>query len=137
MIPYLREGLGALAGAAVVGGLLLVFYEGLPLGPLRDVPVLGDFVQGRVEAERERAREGYVREARLLAAEARLAEKQRQLDAGRKAAEGFAALLAEARAREAGQAAIDLAEDAEYEALLEAAGRSCRLDQSDIDWLRR
>lgn len=135
--PYLREGIGALAGAAIVGACLLVFYEGLPLGFLRNVPFFDDFVQGRVEAEREKAREGYVREARLIAAEARLAETERQLAAGRKAAEGFAELLRQSQLREAQQAAIDAEEDAEYEAELVAAGRRCGLDQSDLDWLRK
>lgn len=75
--------------------------------------------------------------AKIAALEAQLAERNRQLEAGRKAAEGFAELLRQAQLREEQQAAIDAEEDADYEAQLAAAGRSCGLDQSDIDWLRR
>lgn len=137
MIPYFREGIGALAGAAIVVAGMLLFYEGLPVGPLRNVPYLGELVQGRVEAEREKAREGYVREARLIAAEARLAETERQLVAGRKALDGFAELLAEAQAREAAQSEQDAQDDAEFQAALKAANRSCSITDDDIRWLRR
>jgi hypothetical protein len=75
--------------------------------------------------------------AQIAALEAQLAERNRQLEAGRKAAEGFAELLRQSQLREAQQATIDAEEDAEYEAELAAAGRSCGLDQSDLDWLRR
>ncbi len=75
--------------------------------------------------------------AQIAALEAQLAERDRQLVAGRKAAEGFAELLRQSQLREAQQAAIDAEEDAEYEAKLVAAGRGCGLDQSDLDWLRK
>lgn len=75
--------------------------------------------------------------AKIAALEAQLAERTRQLEAGRKAAEGFAELLRQAQLREAQQAAIDATEDAEYEAKLLAAGRGCALDIDDLDWLRR
>jgi len=75
--------------------------------------------------------------AKIAALEAQLAERTRQLEAGRKAAEGFADLLRQAQLREAQQAAIDATEDAEYEAKLKAAGRGCQLDDADLDWLRR
>lgn len=73
----------------------------------------------------------------LLAAEAQLAETQRQLAAGRKALAGYAELLREAQLREQQQAAIDQAEDAKYEVEVKAAGRSCGLSDADLDWLRR
>lgn len=75
--------------------------------------------------------------AEIAALNAKLTERERQLAAGRKAAEGFADLLRESQLREAQQAAIDAEEDAEYEAELAAAGRRCALDRSDLDWLRK
>ncbi len=75
--------------------------------------------------------------AKIAALEAQLAERTRQLEAGRKAAEGFADLLRQAQLREQQQAAIDATEDAEYEAKLKAAGRGCQLDDTDLQWLRR
>ncbi|MEP9389672.1 hypothetical protein [Mesorhizobium sp. KR9-304] len=75
--------------------------------------------------------------AKIAALEARIVENERQLAAGRKAAEGFAELLRQAQLREAQQAAIDAEEDADYEAELAAAGRSCGLSTDDLDWLRR
>lgn len=75
--------------------------------------------------------------AKIASLEAQLAERSRQLEAGRKAAEGFAELLRQAQIREEQQAAIDATEDAEYEAKLAAAGRSCPISSDDIDWLRR
>lgn len=75
--------------------------------------------------------------AKIAALEAQLAERTRQLDAGRKAAEGFADLLRQAQLREAQQAAIDATEDAEYEEKLRAAGRARRLDADDIRFLMR
>lgn len=75
--------------------------------------------------------------AKIASLEAQLAERSRQLEAGRKAAEGFAELLRQSQLREEQQAAIDATEDAEYEAKLKAAGRGCALDNADLDWLRR
>ncbi len=68
---------------------IVVFYEGLPLGPLRLVPLLGpaleSFADGRVDSERKagalaerqtweelRRREGMAREAERLAAQAKI-----------------------------------------------------------------
>lgn len=75
--------------------------------------------------------------AQIAALEAKLAEKERQLAAGRKALDGFAALLSEAQAREAALAEQDAKDDAEYEARLKAAGRSCALTDDDNRWLRK
>jgi hypothetical protein len=120
---------------------LIIFYEGVPIGPLRWIPLVGPVLEvvtdGRVDRERKAAREGYVQEARLIAAQAQLAETQRQLAAGRKALDGYAALLAEAQTREAALSEQDAIEDADYEAKLKAGGRSCPLSADDLDWLRR
>lgn len=75
--------------------------------------------------------------AKIAALEATLAERNRQLQAGLRAAEGFADLLREAQLREAQQAAIDATEDADYEAKLKAAGRSCAITPDDLRWLRQ
>ncbi len=131
-----RIGLLALAFTAIV-----LFYEGVPIGPLRWIPFAGPVLEavtdGRVDRERKAARAGYVQEARLIAAQAQLAETQRQLSAGRKALDGYAALLAEAQAREAALSEQDAKEDADYEAKLRADGRSCALSDDDLQWLRR
>lgn len=137
MIPYLREAIGGLAGAALAVVVCLVVYEGIPLGPLRLIPGIDQFAEGRVAAERRKAREGFVQEAQLIAAEAKLAETQRQLAAGRKALDAYAAMLSEAQAREAALAEQDAKDEAEYEALLKAAGRSCALGSDDVIWLRK
>ncbi|GAA2888259.1 hypothetical protein GGQ99_004816 [Aminobacter niigataensis] len=129
-------GFTGLAVAAIV-----VFYEGLPLGPLRAVPVLGPGLEmltdGRVDRERKAALAGFVQEAKLVAAEAELAETRRQHAAGRKATAGFAELLAAAQAREAELDVTNQLKEAEYEAQLAASGRACRLDADDLRFLMR
>lgn len=75
--------------------------------------------------------------AQIASLEARLAERERQLAAGRKALAGFAELLREAQAREAALAEQDAEDEAEFEARLKAAGRSCAVTDDDIQWLRR
>lgn len=89
-----RAGLLAMAAAAV-----FVFYEGVPIGPLRSIPLLGPVLEeitgGRVDRERRAARDGFVRETGAIAAEAKAAEVARQLEAGRRAAARYAKLLAE------------------------------------------
>lgn len=141
MIPYLREGIGALAGAALAGCIALVVYEGVPIIKsvpfIEYVPIIGELAEGRVDREARKAREGYVAEARLIAAEAQLAERNRQLAAGRRALDGFAGLLADAQARESALSEQDAKDDAQFEAGLKAAGRSCSLTDDDIRWLRR
>jgi hypothetical protein len=55
LLDYLKIG----AGAALGIGLSIVVYEGVPLGPLRDVPVIGPVlafvVDGRVDRVAARA----------------------------------------------------------------------------------
>ncbi len=72
----------------VVAALIVAFYEGVP--GLRDipgisyVPVVRDFVVGRVQAQRaiavEAALEGYVARTELKAAQAQAARLQKQAD---------------------------------------------------------
>lgn len=58
-----------LPGVVALG--MLIFYEGLPIGPLRYVPyagpVLAGFVDGRVDRERDLAREAVAAESRASA----------------------------------------------------------------------
>lgn len=135
-----RPGLVALT---IVGGLVL--YEGLPVGPVARLPLVGPVVEriaaGRVDRVRlaaiEAARVGFVREAEKRAAEAELAETRRQLAASTAAREAFATDLAALRlAAEAAVATLET-EIADYEKRLEDAGRACLLDRRDLEWLRR
>lgn len=82
------------------------------------------------------AREGFVVLAEKTALEARLAEERRRADAARKAVSGFAERLAESRTAQAAAEEKLEQEIAAHEQALRDAGRSCPLDQSDIDWLR-
>lgn len=86
---------------------------------------------------RRMAREGYVQQVKLDAANAKLAEITRQHQAAKDALE---ALNARVALVEAGRAAFDAAREREienYERALALAGRSCRLTRPDIDWLRK
>lgn len=128
-----------ITGMVAVG--IIVFYEGLPLGPIRYIPWVGPalagLVDGRVDREREAALEGYVKQAELTAAEAELAQVKRQLDASRKATEGFQELLAHAQAAEREIIERDRIEDEQFAERLRAAGRSRLLDVDDLNWLRK
>lgn len=127
-----------ITGMVAVG--IVVFYEGLPLGPIRYIPWVGPalagFVDGRVDREREAALEGYVKQAELTAAEAEIALVKRQLDASRKATAGFQELLAAAQAADREQDEKDGADNAAFTEELKASGRARPLDQRDIDWVR-
>lgn len=81
------------------------------------------------------AREHYVREAELIAAQAQLAEYRRQVEAGNEA-------LAEARRMAEADAIADAESNrrmeqgiAEYEKRLAAAGKSCLIDNDALDFL--
>lgn len=137
-MPYVREAMGAIVGAAVAFLALIVFYEGLPVPAfLRWVPGISDLTDGRVDRAERAAREGYVREAELAAERAKNAELVRQLEAGRKAAEGFALLLAEAQRANTVQEEIFERERAEYEQRLQENGRDLRLNDDDIRFIVR
>lgn len=75
--------------------------------------------------------------AQIAALEAQLAERNRQLAAGRKALDWFASELADVQGREAALQEQDAKDEAEYEAALKAAGRGCALTDDDIRWLRQ
>ncbi|MBA1141769.1 hypothetical protein [Mesorhizobium neociceri] len=125
----------------VVAGGIVLFYEGVPIGPVRDIPWVGPMVaglvDGRVDREREAALVGFVSQARLDAAEAKNAEIERQLAAGRKAAALYAEMLAEAQAKNRAEDEETARRNAEYEAQIAAQGRSYRLNQSDRDFVRQ
>lgn len=123
--------------------LLLAYYEGVPV--LRDIPfadripVVRELITGRVATESAKAataaRAGYVLLAEKTAAEAKATELLRQVNAGQIVIASYQEIAKNAKAAE--QTIADDAETriTEYEKRLEAAGRSCRLDQSDIDEL--
>lgn len=86
---------------------------------------------------RAAARAGYVSEVTLIAANAQVAEMQRQAQVAQSAADDFKAQLDKAN-----QDAIASAKTMEisignYEDKLKKSGRSCKLNSSDADWLRR
>lgn len=83
------------------------------------------------------ARSEYVARAELEAAKARLAEVERQRDIGAQALEEYRRRLAAYEQVEAAEDARHELEIAENEKRLQAAGRSCVLDDADIEFLRR
>lgn len=89
-----------------------------------------------VPLERADARRGYVQEDRAIAAEAKLTEVQRQVDAGQVVIASYQEILKNARAKDAADDAQFAKDRKDFEAKLAAAGRSCGLDQSDLDWLQ-
>jgi len=119
---------------------MLVFYEGAPIGPLRNLPVVGEAISGLVDGRVDRvasdAVKGYVLAAERDSLVAQMAEKERQ----RRAAESAVAELQRdldnaARVQGAEQAVLEK-EIAEYEKKLADAGRRCTLSDSDVEWLR-
>ena len=55
-VAQIRTALVAIAGGTVVFSVMLLIYEGIPLGPLRDIPIVGPVleftVDGRVDRQR-------------------------------------------------------------------------------------
>lgn len=84
---------------------------------------------------RREALVGYVLQSKADAAEAKLAEVQRQVDAGQIVIASYQEILKNARAKDAADDAQLAKDRAEFEAKVAAAGRAWKLDQSDIDWL--
>jgi len=84
---------------------------------------------------RHEALKGYVLESRLAAAEAKQAETERQLAAGRKALSQYAELLAaeQAKSRAADEALEQ--EIAAHEKETTSQGRTCPISPADRDWL--
>lgn len=120
---------------------IVVFYEGLPLGPIRYIPYLGPalagIADGRVDREREAAVEGLVTKVELDAEKAKADEYRRQVEAGRIVIEAYEEIARNALKKEELEDVQDTQDRREYEAKLDAEGRSCGLSQSDIDWLQR
>lgn len=90
-----------------------------------------------VPLERSDARRGYVLQAQVEAAEAKLAEVQRQVDAGQIVIESYQTILKNARAKDAVEDEQFARDRRDFEAKLVAAGRGCQLDSSDLDWLSK
>lgn len=131
-----------LLGCVTLG--LLGYYEGIPF--IRDIPLIGsipligEIAMGRVETVASRARadakQGYVLEVEKLAAEATAQEMQRQAVAAAQTLEEHRRRLASAQLEERALAAKLELEISQHEKELDAAGRACRLDKSDLDWVR-
>lgn len=81
------------------------------------------------------ARQEYVHVSEKASLEARLAEAIRQKNAGQLALADYAHQLAIVQRQQALDVERTEQRIADYEAQLEAAGRSCRLDDADIEWL--
>ena len=86
---------------------------------------------------RREALVGYVLQSKVDAAEAKLTEVQRQVAAGEVVIASYQEILKNARAKDAEDDAKFAKERKQFEGLLVAAGRSCGLDQGDLDWLKR
>jgi hypothetical protein len=111
----MREALAALVAACVTYAVMMVLV----------VPI-----------ERDAARDGYVKEARAVAAESSLAEVRRQVDAGATVIQSYQEIAKNQFTREQAQAEENERQIAEYERQLQDAGRSCALTPADIDFLR-
>ncbi|TGT76699.1 MULTISPECIES: hypothetical protein [unclassified Mesorhizobium] len=85
---------------------------------------------------RREALVGYVLQSKADAAEAKLAEVQRQVAAGQIVIASYQEILKNARAKDAEDDAKFAKERKDFEALLVAAGRSCNLDAGDLQWLQ-
>ena len=83
------------------------------------------------------ARADYVRIAVLEAEKAKVAELQRQLTAGAVAIEEHRKRLAASESLHEAETERLEKEIAENEKALEAAGRACRLDSGDVDFILR
>lgn len=126
MLSDWKYPVGGVVGAIGMLLIMMVIYEGIPW-----------ILDGRVDVVRREAAAGMVHVSELAAAQARADELRRQVEAGRKTNENFAAQLAVARRLNAEAEQKQEQEISDYEAKLVAAGRSCRLDAGDLDWLRK
>lgn len=81
------------------------------------------------------ARQGMVLEVRATAAEAKAAELERQVSAGRIVIEAYQVQLRNSRAAEEAQRDETEKRISEYEALRKTAGRSCTVDDFDRRFL--
>ncbi|RWF44316.1 MAG: hypothetical protein EOS65_02760 [Mesorhizobium sp.] len=85
---------------------------------------------------REAALVGYVLQSKANAAEAKLAEVQRQVAAGEIVIASYQEILKNARTKDAADDAQFARDRRDFEAKLVAAGRGCQLDDSDLQWLQ-
>ncbi len=85
---------------------------------------------------RHEALVGYVLQSKVDAAEAKLTEVQRQVDAGQVVIASYQEILKNARAKDAADDEQLAKDRKDFEAKIAAAGRSCGIDQSDLDWLQ-
>jgi hypothetical protein len=116
-----------------IGGTLRMLAAGATVAALGFIYVTIWMVPRAAEA----ARQGYVLEAAATAATARADELQRQIDKQRPLFDAYAAGYTDLLQKQAAQ-------DAETEKVIalnenqrRLAGRTCGLDQSDIDFLRK
>ena len=114
LLDYLKIGAGLAAGIVLMLGFNALIHD----------PMI----------ERE-ARQGYVQEAQVIAAEAKVAEMQRQIAAGQYVISAYQEQLSNARAAEQAKSEQSEQEIAAYEKRLADEGRACRLDGTDIEWL--
>ncbi len=140
MMSLLLSGLGSRAGLLALAFLgVFVFYEGVPIGPLGAIPLVGPvlegFTDGRVDRERKRALEGFVARAELEAANAKLAELERQRNAGAQALEEYRKRLAAWQAVAAAEDERHEKEITDYEKKLADLGKSCLVDADFLDFL--
>lgn len=122
MLPILYTLLGGLGGALRLAGGAVA---GIGLAYLTIVPL-----------ERADARRGYVQEDRAIAAEAKLTEVQRQVDAGQIVIDSYQEILRNARAKDAADDEQFAKDKADFEAKLTAAGRKCPIGADDLFWLQ-
>lgn len=141
-LTWIKDALSALVGAILGGALIFVvmtvYYEGVLIGPLKYIPGIRYILpEGKIERVKREAIEGLVQKTELDAANAKLAERDRQLAAAGIAAGRYQTLYQASEQARRAQEQADVIEDAGYEKRLQESGRSCPLDQSDIDWLRK
>lgn len=131
-----RIGLLVLAFAGII-----IFYEGVPIGPLGMIPFVGPLLEnvtdGRVDRERKRALEGYVLRSELDAEKAKAAKEAGRRLAAEHALAAYTRRVADELAEDALQQERLEQEIADNEKLLAARGRACVLDDADIDFLRK
>ena len=117
--------------ALITINLTAIYFEGFPL--LRSVPVIGRFFSGEIGRRVDAALAGYVTKVEADALRARLAETERQRNAGAQALEEYRR-RADAEARlDADRAARTEKAIADDAALDDDAPR---VTHGDLEWLR-
>lgn len=139
-LTWIKDVLSSIVGAVIGGAVIFViswlYWEGVPIGPLRYIPGIHYvFPEGKVERVRRETNEQCAGTAEIASLKAQLAEKDRQLSAAAIAAMRYSTLAQEAQTRENALIEADAIEDAKFTEQLRAAGRACVLDQSDINYI--